>query len=46
MEKVKKLIEYFKISDFSSYSLILDEFINNIAPKPAEKGNTNKVEDG
>ena len=37
MEKVKKLIEYFKIADSNIYYAVFDEFIVNFAPKPAEK---------
>ena len=37
MEKVKKLIEYFKITDSHSYCSIFDDFINNYAPKPLDK---------
>ena len=39
MEKVNKLIEYFKITDSlsQSYYVIIDEYINIIAPKSEEK---------
>ena len=46
MEKVKKLIEYFKITESNSHYVIIDEYINNYAPKPQEKGkNIDKNDD-
>ena len=45
MEKVKKLIEYFKINDSNIYYEIFDDYINNYAPKPAEKEKTTEKND-
>jgi hypothetical protein len=45
MEKVKKLIEYFKINDANIYYGIFDDYISNYAPKPAEKEKTTEKND-
>ena len=39
MDKTKKLIEVFKLTDANNYYVVFDEFISNFAPKPKTEKN-------